>query len=247
MPPLNRLPGLGAGEFGCGASRQGFSQGLPGPHAVCRVAVVLASLCPAAGCDCDQVTSVRFLTSSAADPLPLPITILMAFSLGNFLARWSRWAIAFCVAWCVLCSCALLAGWGGEDVARFIGSWASVPLLVAVLLFLWPVATDQSLPLLRRRAFQLFFAAEAIDLVASVGWNYTALYENVTYGSWPDVIWQIYYPLATAACMYLYFSLGGRLDTLRSQLDFATVSIGFGALLWFTALEPLTEMNARQV
>ena len=171
----------------------------------------------------------------------------MAFSLGNFLSRWSRTAIAVCVAYCVLSSCALLAGWGGEDVARLIGTWGSVPLLIAVLLFLWPVASDATLPRLRRRAFQLFFAAEVIDLVASIGWNYSALYTNVTYGSWPDVLWQVYYPLAAAACMYLYFSLGGRLNTVRTLLDFATVTVGFGALLWFTALEPLSGMNASEV
>ena len=171
----------------------------------------------------------------------------MAVSLGNFLARRAGPAIAACVAYCVLCSCALLAGWGGEGLARLIGTWGSVPLLIAVLLFLWPVAVDRSLPALRRRAFQLFFAAEVVDLVANIGWNYSALQTNVTYGSWPDAIWQLYYPLAAAACMYLYFDLGGRLNTLRSLLDFATVVIGFGALLWFTALEPLADMNASQL
>ncbi len=171
----------------------------------------------------------------------------MAFSPGNFLARWSRPAVALCVSYSVLCSCALLAGWGGEPVARFIGSWGSVPLLVAVVSFLWPVANDRSLPRLRRRAFQLFLAAEVLDLVATIGWSYSALNTGTTYGSWPDVIWLFYYPLAAAACMYLYFSLGGRLDTLRSQLDFATVLIGFGALLWFTSLEPLAGMSARQI
>ena len=171
----------------------------------------------------------------------------MTISLGNFLARCSRPAIAACVAYSVLCSGALLTGWGGEPVARLIGSWGSVPLLIAVVSFLWPVANDPSLPRLRRRAFQLFFAAEVLDLIATIGWSYSALNTGTTYGSWPDVIWLFYYPLATAACVYLYFSLGGRFDTLRSKLDFATVAVGFGSLLWFTALEPLSGMSASQV
>ena len=58
----------------------------------------------------------------------------------------------------------------------------------------------------------------------------------MTFGSWPDVLYLFYYPLAAVACGLLYFDLGGRLNTARSLIDFATLAIGFGALLWFTAL-----------
>ena len=33
----------------------------------------------------------------------------------------------------------------------------------------------------------------------------------------------------------------------RSLIDFATLTIGFGALLWFTALEPLATMSFAQL
>ena len=49
------------------------------------------------------------------------------------------------------------------------------------------------------------------------------------------------------ACGLLYFDLGGRLNTARSVIDFATLAIGFGTLLWFTALQPLAGMNAAQL
>ena len=39
-----------------------------------------------------------------------------------------------------------------------------------------------------------------------------------------------------SACVLLYFDLGGRLSTARALIDFTTVAIGFGSLLWFTAL-----------
>ena len=35
-----------------------------------------------------------------------------------------------------------------------------------------------------------------LDLIASIGWGYSALTENVTFGSWPDVLYIFYYPLA---------------------------------------------------
>jgi hypothetical protein len=43
-----------------------------------------------------------------------------------------------------------------------------------------------------------------------------ALTENVTFGSWPDVLYLFYYPMAAIACGLLYFDLGGRLSTARS-------------------------------
>src|SRR4029079_1970392 len=99
----------------------------------------------------------------------------------------------------------------------------------------------------RRLAFRLIFGALLLDFIASIGWGYSALTENVTFGSWPDVLYLFYYPMAAAACGLLYFDLGGRLNTARSLIDFATLSIGFGTLLWFTALQPLGDMNAAQL
>src|SRR6185436_12093830 len=49
------------------------------------------------------------------------------------------------------------------------------------------------------------------------------------------------------ACGLLYFDLGGRLNTPRSLIDFATLAIGFGVLLWFTALQPLSNMTTDQL
>ena len=168
----------------------------------------------------------------------------MAFSLGNFLDHRSRLVIALCVLYSVACGVALLSGVGGEAVAGLISAWGSFPLILVIGAFLWPVITDAKTPPLRRRAFQLIFAAEVIDAVATVGWAHDAFTSNVTFSSWPDVLWAAYYPLAAAACVLLYFDLGGRLDTVRSLLDFATLAVGFGALLWFTALAPLWQMDA---
>lgn len=56
-----------------------------------------------------------------------------------------------------------------------------------------------------------------------------------------------YYPLTAAACALLYFDLGGRLKTPRALIDIATLVVGFGALLWFTALEPLADMSASEI
>src|SRR4051812_47718604 len=147
----------------------------------------------------------------------------MAFSLSTFLARWSRLAIALCITYSAACAFVSLSGWGGETLAAFLGAWGSFPLIAIIAVFLWPVVTDKSLSKLRRRAFLLIFAAELLDVVASIGWGYDALTSNVTWGSWPDALWTLYYPLVAAACVLLYFDLGGRLNTVRSALDFATV------------------------
>jgi PAS domain S-box-containing protein len=86
-----------------------------------------------------------------------------------------------------------------------------------------------------------------LDLVASIGWGYSALTSSETWGAWPDVVWIGWYPLVAAAFSLLYADLGGRLDTTRSLVDVATLVIGFGALLWFTALEPLTTMSMAEI
>ena len=95
---------------------------------------------------------------------------------------------------------------------------------------------DHSLSRRRRLAWPLVFAAQLLDLVASIGWGYSALTENVSIGAWPDVLYLFYYPLVAIACVLLYLDLGGRLDTPRALIDAATIAIGFGPLLWFTAL-----------
>jgi diguanylate cyclase (GGDEF)-like protein/PAS domain S-box-containing protein len=171
----------------------------------------------------------------------------MQFSLGKFADRWARISITLCVIYSIVCALALGMGWGGAATSEYIGAWGTMPIEAAVALMLWPVITDAELSSRRRLAFRLFFAALLLDLIASVGWGYSALTENVTFGSWPDVLYLFYYPMAAAACGLLYFDLGGRLNTARSLIDFATLSIGFGTLLWFTALQPLGDMNAAQL
>src|SRR5262245_59094567 len=86
----------------------------------------------------------------------------MSMNLGNLVDRWSGATILGCLALSAACALTLLAGWGGAPVAEFIGAWSSIPLVVAVAVFLWPVINDQTLPRLRRRAFQLIFAAEVL-------------------------------------------------------------------------------------
>src|SRR5688572_5332160 len=173
--------------------------------------------------------------------------INMGFSLGSILDRWSRVLIAGCIVYSCVIALVLLAGWGGESTAEWISAWATFPVMITMLVMMWSVITERTLSPYRRRAFQLMFAAGLLDLVASVGWGYSALTASETFGSWPDVVWLFYYPLFAWACGLLYFDLGGRLDTTRSIVDFATLVVGFGALLWFTALAPLSTMNAEQL
>jgi hypothetical protein len=171
----------------------------------------------------------------------------MQFSPGKLADRWARTSIMLCVIYSTVCALALAMGWGGQATAEYIGAWGTMPVECAVGLMLWPVITDAELSVRRRLAYRLLFGALLLDMIANVGWGYSALTENVTFGSWPDVLYLFYYPMAAAACGLLYFDLGGRLDTARSLIDFATVAIGFGTLLWFTALEPLAGMNAAQL
>ncbi len=93
--------------------------------------------------------------------------------------------------------------------------------MLVTAIALWPVITDSTLSRRRLLAYRLFFAALLLDFVARVGWSYQALNEHVTLGSWPDVLFLFYYPMAAAACVLLYFDLGGRLDSARALIDFA--------------------------
>jgi diguanylate cyclase (GGDEF)-like protein/PAS domain S-box-containing protein len=171
----------------------------------------------------------------------------MQSTLGKFADRWAQTSFTLCVLYSIACTLALAMGWGGVATAEYIGAWGTFPLMVAAAIMLWPVITDASLTRRRRLAYQLFFGALMLDCIASLGWGYSALTEHVTFGSWPDVLYLFYYPMAAVACGLLYFDLGGRLDTARSLIDFATLGLGFGTLLWFTALQPLGDMNAAQL
>jgi diguanylate cyclase (GGDEF)-like protein/PAS domain S-box-containing protein len=171
----------------------------------------------------------------------------MGFSLGSSVDRWSRPAIAGCIAYGCAISVVLLAGWGGESVGAWIGAWGTFPIMIVMLALMWPVVTNRELSALRRRAFQLMFGAGILDAIASIGWGYSALTSSETFGSWPDVLWVFDYPMTATACMLLYFDLGGRLNTTRAIVDFATVIVGFGALLWFTILSPLATMSSAQL
>ena len=171
----------------------------------------------------------------------------MGFSLGIFVDRWSRTAIVAGVIYSCVCALVMLSGLGGTKAAELIGAWGAFPLIFMFTVMLWPVIGDPSLSRERRLAFRFIFAAQVLDVVASIGWGWSALTANVTFGSWPDVLWLFYYPLTAAAAGLLYYDLGGRLNTTRLIVDFATLSIGFGALLWFTALAPLATMNAAQL
>ncbi len=171
----------------------------------------------------------------------------MGNALGKLVDRWSRTALSLCIVYSMTCLAALNFGFGGERVADFIAAWGSFPIIITLLVLLWPVMTDRALTSKRRLAFRLIFAAEVLDIVASTGWGYSELTASSVYGAWPDVLWLFYYPLAAAACITLYFDVGGRMNTLRSLVDFATLVVGFGALLWFTALAPLTTMNSHEL
>ncbi len=171
----------------------------------------------------------------------------MGSALGSFLDRWSRALIISCVVYAIATAIPILTGWGGEELSGWISAWGNFPLMGVLLVMAWPVIRDSSLPWRRRRAFQLMFAAQILDSIASIGWGYSALTASETWGAWPDVVWIAWYPLAAAAFTLLYVELGGRFGTTRSVVDFATLIVGFGALLWFTALGPLTTMSVGEL
>jgi diguanylate cyclase (GGDEF)-like protein/PAS domain S-box-containing protein len=167
--------------------------------------------------------------------------------LGSFLDRRSRWLILACALYSFALALPVITGWGGARVAEWISAWGNFPLMGVLLLMLWPLLRDPLLSPRRRRAFQFIFAAQVLDLIASVGWGYSALTVSETWGAWPDVVWMGWYVLAATAFTLLYRELGGKLNTARALIDFAAIVIGFGALLWFTALEPLTRMSGPQL
>ena len=171
----------------------------------------------------------------------------MGLSLRKFADRWAQTSIVACTAYTFVCAAVLFTGWGGERVVEFAGAFGTFPLLFAVMLMLWPVVTDPTLTRRRRHAFQVIFAANVLDVVASVGWTYCALMDQDTFGIWPDTVYLFYYPMMAVACGLLYRDLGGQFGTARSMIDIAMLAIGFGALLWFTVLEPIQTMSAAEI
>ena len=109
--------------------------------------------------------------------------------MGSFFDRWARSLLVGSVLYAVLMAIALLAKWGGEPAAAWISAWGNFPLMAVMLLMALPVIRDRALSWHRRRAFQLLFVAQLLDLVASVGWGYGALTASETWGAWPDVVW----------------------------------------------------------
>jgi len=167
--------------------------------------------------------------------------------VARFAGRWARTLFAVSVVYSAVLMLLMVTGWGGAPVTDFIGAWGSVPVSIAICVVLWPTLFDETLTYRRRRAWRFIFAALMLDNIASVGWAHSALTENVTFGSWPDVLYIFYYPLAAWAFVLLYLDLGGRVRTVRAWIDFTTVAIGFGALLWFTALSPAIGMSREQL
>ncbi len=171
----------------------------------------------------------------------------MSSFIAGIVTRWARAAFAASVVYTAACVLLLATGWGGESVAEFVGAWGSFPVSVVICVVLWPSLVDETLTRRRQLAWRLIFTALVLDLVASIGWGYSALTENVTFGSWPDVLYLFYYPLAAMAFALLYVELGGNLRTPRALIDFTTVTIGFGSLLWFTALAPASGMSGAEL
>jgi len=170
----------------------------------------------------------------------------MAISLDKFNDRWGRTLVILSLVYSAACAAVVFTGWGGQKAAEFIGAWGTFPLMIVAALVLWPVVVDPMQTRRCRLAFRLILGALALDFVATAGWSYDAINGDETIGAWPDVLYLFYYPMAALACCLLYFDRGGRLNTWRSLIDFATLAIGFATLLWFTALEPLGGMNTAQ-
>jgi len=167
--------------------------------------------------------------------------------VARIVSRWAGAAFALSVVYSAACVLVLITGWGGSEAAEYIGAWGTFPVSIAICLVLWPSMVDPGLSRRRRLAWRLIFAALMLDIVASIGWGYSALTENVTFGSWPDVLYIFYYPLAAAAFVLLYRDFGGQLRTSRALIDFTTVAIGFGSLLWFTALAPVATLSGDEL
>jgi diguanylate cyclase (GGDEF)-like protein/PAS domain S-box-containing protein len=164
----------------------------------------------------------------------------------RFLVRNAR-VVTWCAAiYAGACSLALGFHLGGDDVVELLGAWASLPMIAGICALLWPAMRDPALSRRRRIAWTLVFVAQLLDFVASMGWGYGVLSDNISIGAWPDVLYMFFYPLIATACVLLYLDLGGRLDTTRALVDAATIAIGCGLLLWFTALAPLGGMSGEQ-
>ena len=138
--------------------------------------------------------------------------------IATIVARWSRGAFALSVIYTAACVLLMVTGLGGDGIVEYVGAWGSFPVSVMICVVMWPSMTDPALNPRRRLAWRLIFAALVLDIVASIGWGYGALTENVTFGSWPDVLYIFYYPLAAGAFGLLYLDLGGRVRT-RSFVD----------------------------
>ena len=167
--------------------------------------------------------------------------------IAKFVARWTRPLFFLSVLYSAVCVLFMVTGWAGPAVVEYMGVWGSFPVSLIICVVLWPSLVDPTLSRRRRLAWRLIFAALVLDIVASVGWGYAAFTENVTFGSWPDALYIFYYPLAAVAFALLYLDLGGRISTPRAIIDFITVSIGFGTLLWFTALAPVASLSGAEL
>jgi diguanylate cyclase (GGDEF)-like protein/PAS domain S-box-containing protein len=167
--------------------------------------------------------------------------------IAKIVARWTRPLFFVAVLYSAVCVLFMVTGWAGHGVVEYMGVWGSFPVSLIICVVLWPSLVDSTLSPRRRLAWRLIFAALMLDIIASVGWGYAALTANVTFGSWPDVLYIFYYPLAALAFALLYLDLGGRINTPRAIIDFITVSIGFGTLLWFTALAPVASLSGAEL
>lgn len=107
--------------------------------------------------------------------------------IGRFTGGWAQTLFAISVFYGIVCMLILVAGWGGQAVTDFVGAWGSFPVSIAIGVVMWPSLRDASSSAHRRRAWRLIFIALMLDNIASIGWGYSALTDNVTFGSWPDV------------------------------------------------------------
>ncbi len=167
--------------------------------------------------------------------------------IARIAARWARTLFAISVFHGAVCILIMLVSRGGGQIAEYVGVWGSFPVTLVICVVLWPSLMDASSSANRRHAWRLIFVALMLDNIASVGWGVGVLNESVTFGSWSDLLYVFYYPLTTWAFLLLYRDLGGQVGTPRALIDFTTVAIGFGSLLWFTVLAPVADMTTDEV
>src|SRR5687768_2484018 len=113
----------------------------------------------------------------------------------HFLARHSRTLFFTTVIYGTVCAVALALGWGGERVTDLLGAWGSLPIVAVICALLWPVMHDSAVSRRRRIAWRMVFVAQMLDLIASAGWGYGVLADNVSIGAWPDLLYVFFYPL----------------------------------------------------